>query len=684
MERWFYASRRRAATTTVTASKAGLRSRRAATALAVCLLALAASAVSAMAETSTYTATETIPVPPASNFAGSGGGDGWAVALSETAVYNVFHHQFSITVACHLQSNAEACEGWPKTITEPGTGNGFASQPQPGLYLDQHTGKLYVYATRLSDETGGVVCIDTTSKETDPFCGFTELTGTGEAPRTSNRQISGMSNPMLIGTRLYSFNFAAGTPSGTKDELTCFDVSTGAACAGQPYSVALGAGAVTTNNNEPIGETSAIGGKTIIPIDIEGSSWISCFDDATKKTCTGQWPIKLGFNYLAGAPFPMLSATGATIGLCLPTGTDQCFNLAGESVSTPEGMTAAIPETEEWNGPGLVLGPRVYLPNGNTDEVDCFDYAQGKSCANFPKRLEDLGLLYTVNPDPQRPSCIWVNSDDGSAQIQDFDAYTGEACGQGTIRVLGSQFVVPQPQCTPASYISLQVLRPARNTYTSGSVAFDDGDGNPIGLEERTLDETGTVSLSGLELNTPTGLPQFLFTLNGEAKEIGEVEVKLTWTANYDATCIGGKTTATEPSHETKPEVKPAPVVKTEVKPAPAPAPAPKSGVLAFSTAHLASSPRACVAASSYLASVSGKNIASVTFTLDGRKLKTLGKANSHGAYALRVPVKAGQLGHLAIHVRFTSASSRRSQTITKTLARCAAAHHVTKPRFTG
>ncbi len=188
-----------------------------------------------------------------------------------------------------------------------------------------------------------------------------------------------------------------------------------------------------------------------------------------------------------------------------------------------------------------MLGPRVYVPNGNTDQVDCFDYSTGKGCANFPKVMQNLELLYTVNPDPQRPSCIWVNSDGGGSQIQDFDAYTGEACGQGTIRVLGSQFVVPQPRCTPASYVSLQVLRPACNTYTSGSVAFDDGDGNPIGLEERTLDETGTASLSGLELNTPTGLPQFLFTLNGETKEIGEVEVKLTWTANYDASCTNEK-----------------------------------------------------------------------------------------------------------------------------------------------
>jgi hypothetical protein len=685
MEGRLWVSRRRGRSAAMAVkSRTGNRMTVAFSAVLVCLLVLAVAAGSAAAELTTYSATETIPVPPASNFAGSGGGDGWAVALSETAVYNVFHHQSYLGVACHLQSNAEPCPEWPKTITEPGTGAGFTTQPQPGMYLDQHTGRLYVYATRLTDETGGVVCIDTTSSATDPFCGFTELTGKGEAPLTASRGISGMSIPMLIGKHWYSFNFAEGTQSTTENKLACFDVSTDQACAGQPYTVAIPAGTISTagHGNEPTGETAAIAGKTIIPLLVEGASWLACFDDATQSSCAGKWPVKLGFNYTAsyGSPFPLLNAAGKTTGLCLPTGTDQCFDLEGESVETPAGMPAAIPATEEWNGPGLVLGPRVYVPNGNTNQVDCFDYSTDKGCANFPKSFTGLDLLYTVNPDPQRPTCIWVNSDEGNDQIQNFDAYTGEACGEGTIRVLGSQFVVPAPQCTPASYISLQVLRPARGTYTTGSVAFDNGDGEPIGLEERALDETGTVSLAGLELNTPTGLPEFLFTLNGESGKVGSVEVKLTWMADYSASCIGEHTTATEPTPTPVPETKPTP----PAQPAPTPTPAPKGAVLAFGSARLANSARACVASSSYLASVNGKNIASVTFTLGGHKLKTLSKANSHGSFSLRVPVKAGRVEHLSIHVAYTSATSNHGQTINKTLARCAAAPHHAKPRFTG
>jgi hypothetical protein len=124
-------------------------------------------------------------------------------------------------------------------------------------------------------------------------------------------------------------------------------------------------------------------------------------------------------------------------------------------------------------------------------------------------------------------------------------------------------------------------------------------------------------------------------------------------------------------------------VSQTWVAPPPPPPPPPaKGGVLAFGSAHLAGS-KACVAASGYTASVSGKAIQSVTFSLDGHKLKTLKKANAHGAFNLHVNVSSGRAHHLSIHVVFTSASHTASKTITKRLARCAA-RRVVKPRFTG
>ena len=123
------------------------------------ILGLAAVALPAYAQIITsYTQTQTLPVPPASSFAGSGGGDGWAVAMTPLEVYNVFHHSSTTTVACHKQSDASSCYA-PKTVTD-GTGQNFSSPAQPALYIDQATKKLYTYGTR-QDGTGGVICYDT-------------------------------------------------------------------------------------------------------------------------------------------------------------------------------------------------------------------------------------------------------------------------------------------------------------------------------------------------------------------------------------------------------------------------------------------------------------------------------------------------------------------------------------------
>jgi hypothetical protein len=122
----------------------------------------------------------------------------------------------------------------------------------------------------------------------------------------------------------------------------------------------------------------------------------------------------------------------------------------------------------------------------------------------------------------------------------------------------------------------------------------------------------------------------------------------------------------------------------TPAPPPPPPATVAKTEVLSFGSAKLASGGRACVARSGYLASVSGKSIASVTYTLDGHKLKTLSKPNSGSAFALRVHVSSGKIHHLAIKVTFASNTHTKPVTIKKTLARCAAVHRVVKPRFTG
>lgn len=516
-------------------------------------LALAAPAATASSsQITTYAATVTIPVPPASNYAGAGGGDGWAVALTSTAVYNVFHHSGTLNVACHLQKDASPCfAGAVKLITD-GSGHNFSTSGQPGLFLDQGNGHLFVYATRANDATAGVVCIDTTKSAT--FCGFTALTSVGAAPFGS---WSGITNPVTVGTKWYAFNSVQGFGVGNdKNVMMCFDQATLKACSGQPFAVKVGSGTVTsgTSPSTPIG---AIGNQIIVPISTSGhGAALACFNPTVAGgTCGGSWPATAPAGYVNshGAPFPLLTKAGAITGFCVPDGTDECFGLDGHSVGTPPHLATTVNASYVWNGTAVVIGPRVFVPTGNTDAVQCYDYSASASCAGYPKHFVNLGLLYTVNPDPARSTCLWVNSDDGTQQIQNFDAFNpAQSCGKGPIRVLASSVVVPQEVCTPTTYTSLQVTDPARSKYTSGSVEFADAAGNEIpGIPKQPLDNTGTASLAGLNLNTATGLPQFLVTLTGAATQTSSVTVKLVWTATYDPVCVQGTTTAVVPTNTT-------------------------------------------------------------------------------------------------------------------------------------
>ncbi len=508
------------------------------------------SSTVASAQTTTYSATETIPAPPASNYAGTGGGDGWALAFSATEVFNVFHHLGTITYACHKQSDASAC--YPNRTIQDASGNNFASNGHPGMYFDDATGKLYTYATRGFDSTAGVVCIDTTIAATtaNPFCGYTPLTPVGDGPTNPSWGTSTTSNPMVVGTKWYSFNYVNGNSAGAKNHLLCFDLNTKAACAGQPFAVALG----TTDVNSggfPEPATAAIDDHIIIPVyeNSTGTGRLACFDASTGTNCAGAYPVTLGFSYVLsdGSPFPKLDNSGTTTGFCLPTGTDQCYSLAGASVATPSNMPSVINNNEPWNGPGVTLGSRVYVATGNGDRIQCFDYSANASCANFPHPTPGAAYIYTVNEDPQRPTCLWVNADNGGAQIQNFDAFTGGVCGEGPIRVLTSQFIVPQDKCEPTTYQTFQILDPARAGYSDGTVEFRDGNGNPIsGVGPQPIDGTGSVDLTGLNLDAAAGLPQFLITLNNPTSPVGEVTVKLVWTGTYDPDCTDDDTTTQE------------------------------------------------------------------------------------------------------------------------------------------
>ena len=185
----------------------------------------------------------------------------------------------------------------------------------------------------------------------------------------------------------------------------------------------------------------------------------------------------------------------------------------------------------------MTIGPRVYINNGNANSVECFDFSKNASCANFPHATAGADFTYTVNADPQRPSCIWVNADGGISQIQNFDAYSGGPCGAGSLRVLSSAIVVPLVECQPANFTSLTVESPSPSTYGGGTVQFLDNDGLPIaGIPQEAL-AAGAIDLTPFNLTTKTALPQFLITLNHPGN-VSSVTVKLVWTGANAPACV--------------------------------------------------------------------------------------------------------------------------------------------------
>jgi hypothetical protein len=497
---------------------------------------MVAIAPPATAGSTVYSVTQTIPVPPASNYSGTAGGDGWDISMTPTSVYNIFHHASQMTLACHLQADATECHP-ARTVTDA-DGHNFTTPAHSATYIDQVAQRLYTFGTR-DDQTGGVVCIDLVAavSSTNPFCGFTALTGVGQAPISGHSSIGDL---VRVGNRMFAFSYASANPvQNDQNKLLCFDLATKAACASQPFTVDFGNTVFAVTNN-PAPTAAKIGDRIVVAGDGSNGPQLGCFDTSTNATCAGSWPATAPGSYVSanGAPFPKLSPTGGVQGFCLPTGADPCFDLAGASIATPAGMPAAIPATYGWNGGAFVLGPRVYLADGINDSVVCYNASTDASCVNYPKAMAGANLVYSVSPDPQRPTCIWINADNGSAQIQNFDAFSGQACGQGAIRVLAAQFLVDQVACQPASYTSLEILTPPRNAYSDGSVAFQDADAQPIaGIADKALDGAGKVDLSGLNLSTALGLPQFVINLNGLQGTPGEVVVRLTWTGTDDPAC---------------------------------------------------------------------------------------------------------------------------------------------------
>ena len=530
------------------------------------------------ASTVTYSATQTF-TPPSSNFAGTtGGGDGWDIATYNNRVYNVFHHQNYFGLMCHNQSDASAC--W--TTTDTGTsnayktitvnGNAFGTSGKPGLYVDQSTGYLYVYATEISTRQPGVLCLNLNAADTvtDPTCSgsggqppaWTPLAAPGQTGWSTSNTSTGTVSPTFYNGNFYAWNPVNGAAAGQggggatgagDNTLLCYDIATQSACANEPYAVSVGSTTGTNTDSSPAPPTTLVGSQLFIPSGWSSGGVVACVDLSlsTPGNCGGSWPQSMAAGTQSMVT-PLLDSSGNAQGVCgLNSGSSWlCWGLDGSNQPTPTGLTSSTLFSWQWAGSPSVIGTRVFEVTPGF--VYCYDFATNAACttttSHFPIALANNSSTYSVTPDSQRPTCLWVNADGGSAQIQNFDALTGGSCASAPVRVFASSFVEPYQACTPTSFDTISLtsgniaLSPAPTlSFTNGNGVVIDGPYafNTSGATP-TIDLTSLAYPTPIDLSTKSALPQFVLDLTPGTGGLGTVGVQVTWSGSSLSQCNPG------------------------------------------------------------------------------------------------------------------------------------------------
>ena len=260
-------------------------------------------------QVSTATGTGSLKAAPV--FAASSGGDGWDAFTSGLYVMNAWHHNAgSYNLDCHLVPTGVSCG------TVYSVGGYETSTSSSGTV---YAGKVYSVVFESATHSVGVLCTNVAAL---PFtsCGYTSLkVGTTE----DNYSVIG--SAQQSGTKIYS-------PIGSGN-VVCFDISTLAACVGQPYALpSFG----TTGSSIPAFAT-AVGPDVFIT-----ANKIWCLTGATGAACAGTWPAgSYSTSQLTGAA-PMRDTSGTLTGVCMIAPAGNCFTLAGATATPPAGLTTLL------------------------------------------------------------------------------------------------------------------------------------------------------------------------------------------------------------------------------------------------------------------------------------------------------------------------------------------------------
>ena len=432
------------------------------------------------------TVAESRVVVTTQNFQGSSGGDGYDLTFGGDYVFNIFHHDTSLRIDCHVKATGDACFGGISTFQGFSTGN--ASQS----YWDGSKRQLWAVVTNANDGQGGFACVDY-SGSTPVLC---------ETPFVALGLVydnQALSTSTKIGTKVYVVNEFAWT-------LLCFDIATGAACTNNGFQLPSAGESWDYTRH---GRASSAGDKKVY--------WttygkMGCYNPATNALCGDA--IDVDTNARQYPLFPVRNAAGALLGMCWFE-TKQCINGSGALVDVlPTALSSWMTNNPlpEWNtlnaGQWAEQNNRIYLNDGPdgaaTTDVFCFNYTTGDACAGFAGT--NVGLfIYSILSDPSVPNCLWTNGDAG--HINTFNGKTGLlGCTQEIPLVeMPYSAIAPRLTCDDSNRLlnwgSIDFNVPEGISASQLKVTILDTNGNPIsGWIDKTPNANGVIDMHSLSV----------------------------------------------------------------------------------------------------------------------------------------------------------------------------------------
>jgi len=302
--------------------------------------------------------------------------------------------------------------------------------------------------------------------------------------------------------------------------------------------------------SSPSDAETLIGSRLFIPVDEGSVVDLTCTDLSlsTPGPCAG-WPsfLNVGTDGTGAAPIPYETATGTATGVCYDGANPvwSCYDFTGNAITGTDvtNLSTAFNFGDvHWTGAPAVVGSRVLMSNQAT-VVSCYNFKTHANCAGFASglTLSNLGTIYTVTSDPQIPTCIFVNSDNGANQIQDFDALSGGSCGNAPVQVKATDFI--NNGCTPTGIGNLVINSAVGGTVSSAIINYVDANydpltnvGNPYPMAGNPLAANLSSANSGIFPTTLTSIPPLAMTLTKTAG-VTSITYTVQWLGDNSSAC---------------------------------------------------------------------------------------------------------------------------------------------------